>query len=260
MPADLSKQQPAITLADMGKRFSTFKAALVKSKTEEEVKHAYAEHFGLDYDTEFRHDLYSREVFYEFKFSRSLQKRESRAAVIAQVLYYVRRLRFGYADRVVPPVICVAEGKQAFFTETNKWRKFYSNDSKYDWELAPSNPDKQLVVDLVAFPETNIIKVFDVLEEAEYDIFKQLLEHYRVTQLPLDFRVKKLITEDNFEDVFVYWNKCFGKNVRNGTKPSRYFLCDIQQGRSHYDRKENKVVFFVEPGGKAREENPAKRI
>lgn len=239
----------------MVKRFSTFKAALVKSKTEEEVKHAYAEHFGLDYDTEFRHDLYSPEVFYEFKFSRSLQKRESRAAVIAQVLYYVRQLRFSQADKVVPPVICVAEGKQAFFTETTKWRKFYSNDSKYDWELAASNPDKQLIADLVAFPETNSIKVFDVLDEAEYEMFKQLLEHHRATQLALDFRVKKLITEDNFEEVFDYWNKCFGEDVRNGTKPSRYFLCDIQQGRSHYDRKENKVVFFVGP-----EEKRAKRI
>ena len=239
----------------MVKRFSTFRAALVKSKTEEEVKHAYAEHFGLDYDTEFRHDLYSREVFYEFKFSRSLQKRESRAAVIAQVLYYVRQLRFGHADKVVPPVICIAEGKQAFFTETNKWRKFYSNDSKYDWELAPSNPDKQLIADLVAFPETNSIKVFDVLDEAEYEMFKQLLEHHRATQLALDFRVKTLITEDNIEEVFDYWNKCFGEDVRNGTKPSRYFLCDIQQGRSLYDRKENKVVFFVGP-----EEKRAKKI
>ena len=89
----------------MVKRFSTFSAALANSKTEEEVKHAYAEHFGLDYDTEFRHDLYSPEVFYEFKFSRSLQKRDARAAVLAQVMYYIRRLRFGHADKIVPPVI-----------------------------------------------------------------------------------------------------------------------------------------------------------
>ena len=239
----------------MVKRFSTFSAALANSKTEEEVKHAYAEHFGLDYDTEFRHDLYSPEVFYEFKFSRSLQKRDARAAVLAQVMYYIRRLRFGHADKIVPPVICIADGKQAFFTETAKWRKFYNNDSKYDWELAPSNPDKQLIADLVVFPETDSIKVFTVLDEAEYEMFKKLLEHHRATQLALDFRVKKLITEENFEEVFDYWNKCFGESVRNGTKPSRYFLCDIQQGRSLYDPKENKVVFFVGP-----EEKRAKKI
>src|SRR5258708_7592296 len=98
----------------MPKVFSAFSRALLKAKTEEEVKHAYALQFNLEYDTEFRHDLYSPEVFYEFKFSRNLQKSGVRATVIAQVMYYVRRLRFGHADKVVPPVICVADAKHAF--------------------------------------------------------------------------------------------------------------------------------------------------
>ena len=239
----------------MPKKFSSFNKALLKAKTEEEVKHAYAAHFDLNYDTEFRHDLYSPEIFFEFKFSRSLQKREARAAVIAQVLYYVRRLRLGYADKIVPPIICIADGRQAFFTETKKWQKFYSHETKYDWELAPSQPDEKLVADLAAFAETNAIKVFDVLDEAEYEMFSKNLETYRSSQAELDFQVKKLITEENFEEVFDYWNKCFGENVRNGTKSSRYFLCDIQQGRSEYNREENKVVFFIGP-----EEKRAKKI
>ena len=120
----------------MAKNFSSFSKQLGQAKTEEEVKNAYAAHFGLNYDTEFRHDLYSPEIFFEFKFSRSLEKREARAAVIAQVMYYVRRLRLGHADKVVPPVICIADSGQAFFTDTHTWKKFYSNESKYDWELA----------------------------------------------------------------------------------------------------------------------------
>ena len=59
----------------MAKNFSNFSKALQKAKTEEEVKHAYAAHFDLDYDTEFRHDLYSEKIFFEFKFSKSLEKR-----------------------------------------------------------------------------------------------------------------------------------------------------------------------------------------
>jgi hypothetical protein len=239
----------------MAKDFSSFRKALLKAKTEEEVKHAYAGHFGLDYDTEFRHDLYSPEIFFEFKFSRSLQKRNSRAAVLAQVMYYVRRLRLGYADKIVPPVICIADGQHAFFTETKKWQKFYGNETKYDWELAPSQPDEKLVADLAAFAGTESIKVFDVLEEAEYELFSQHLTHHRAEQLTLDFRVKKLITEENFEEVFDYWNKCFGDAVRNGTKSSRYFLCDIRPDGSTYDRKENKVVFHIGP-----DENRAKKI
>ena len=87
------------------------------------------------------------------------------------------------------------------------------------------------------------------------NMFSKNLASYRAEQLAWDFRVKKLITEENFEDVFDYWNKCFGDAVRNGTKPSRYFLCDIQQGRSEYNRAENKVVFFIGP-----EEKRAKKI
>src|ERR1035438_7720639 len=231
----------------MGKNFSSFQKLLRKAKTEEEVKHAYAEHYRLDYDTEFRDDLYSPEIFFEFKFQRSLEKRQARAAVLAQVMYYVRRLRLGHADQVVPPVICVADADQAFFTNTSAWKRFYSNEKKYDWELAPSQPDEKLVADIAAASETDAIKVFEVLDEAEFELFSQRLEQHRTKQAEFDFRVKKLITEDNFEEVFDYWNKCFGPSVRNGTKPSRYFLCDIQQGRSEYDRKENKVVFLVGP-------------
>lgn len=239
----------------MGKKFSSFKKALQKARTEEEVKHAYASHFGLDYDTESRHDLYSPEVFFEFKFQRSLEKRQARALVLAQVMYYIRRLRLGHADKVVPPVICVADADQAFFTETHRWKKFYGSETKYDWELAPSQPDEQLVADLATAAETEGIKVFEILEPAEYDLFAQRLEQFRRTQAEFDFRVKKLITEDNFEEVFDYWNKCFGENVRNGTKPSRYFLCDIQPGRSEYNRDENKVVFLIGP-----DERRAKKI
>src|SRR5665213_1460924 len=231
----------------MAKNFSSLQKLLLKSKTEEEVKHAYAKHFSLDYDTEFRHDLYSPEIFFEFKFQRSLEKRQARAGVLAQVIYYVRRLRLGHADKVVPPVICVANADQAFFTNNSAWTRFYGNGKKYDWEMAPSQPDENLVADIVAAPETEAIKVFEILDEAEYEMFSQRLEQHRAKQAEFDFRVKKLITEDNFEEVFDYWNKCFGEAVRNGTKPSRYFLCDIQQGRSEYNRAENKVSFLIGP-------------
>lgn len=239
----------------MTKAFANFSKQLTKAKTEEEVKHAYAKHFNLDYDTEFRHDLYSPEIFFEFKFSRTLQKRASRAAVLAQVMYYIRRLRLGHAEKIIPPVICIADSQRAFFTNTLDWRKFYSNDRKYDWDLAPSQPDGKLVTDISAFDKTEAIKVFDLLDNAEYEIFNQRLANYRTSQAEFDFRVKKLITEENFEEVFDYWNKCFGDAVRNGTKSSRYFLCDIQQGRSEYNREENKVVFHIGP-----KENRAKKI
>ena len=148
----------------MAKNFSSFSKALLKAKTEEEVKHAYAEHFRLDYDTEFRHDLYSPEVFFEFKFSRSLQKRDARAAVIAQMLYYVRRLRLGYADKIVPPVICIADGRQAFFTETKKWQKFYSNEKKYDWDEDRVPTKDEMLHDLILIIRGSVLGKADMEE------------------------------------------------------------------------------------------------
>ena len=239
----------------MSLAFAKFSKQLLKAKTEEEVKNAYARQFSLEYDTEFRHDLYSPEIFFEFKFLRGLQKRAARAAVLAQIMYYIRRLRLGHAEKVIPPVLCVADSQRAFFTGTIQWKKFYGNETKYDWELAPSQPDPGLVADLTAFPATEAIKVFEVLDEAEFELFAQRLAQHRTAQAEFDFRVKKLITEENFEEVFDYWNKCFGDAVRNGTKSSRYFLCDIQQGRSDYDRRENKVVFHIGP-----DESRAKKI
>ena len=46
-------------------------------------------------------------------------------------------------------------------------------------------------------------------------------------QARLDFGDQKAITEDNFEDVYAYWNEVFGESVANGFKPSRYFVADI---------------------------------
>ncbi len=107
-----------------------------------------------------------------------------------------------------------------------------------------------MLADLSACAETDAIKVFDLLNDAEYALFEQCLVLHRTAQAEFDFRVKKLITEENFEEVFEYWNQCFGDAVRNGTKSSRYFLCDIQQGRSEYNRAENKVVFHIGPNEK----------
>ena len=46
----------------MSNLFQKFTTLLQKTKTEEEVKNAFAKQFNLDYDTEFRYDLYSPEI------------------------------------------------------------------------------------------------------------------------------------------------------------------------------------------------------
>ena len=60
----------------------------------------------------------------------------------------------------------------------------------------------------------------------------------------LEMLEKKAITEDNFLDVFDYWNGLFGAYVRNGRKSSEYFLSDIEQGKSIV-AQDGQVLFSV---------------
>ena len=56
----------------------------------------------------------------------------------------------------------------------------------------------------------------------------------------------KQITEQNFEQIFIYWQKLFGADVKNGRKPSEYFITDIEQGKSEDLR--NSVLFRMNSG------------
>lgn len=47
--------------------FEEFKNRLDKATTEEVVKATYANYFKLKYDTSHHHDLYTPQVFFEFK-------------------------------------------------------------------------------------------------------------------------------------------------------------------------------------------------
>ena len=64
--------------------------------------------------------------------------------MLAQNLYYVRRLKFGITDKPIPPMLCLAAQNFAVLSPTIDWKTFYSDDA-YDWDLAPSSPDKTLI-------------------------------------------------------------------------------------------------------------------
>ncbi len=70
-----------------------------------------------------------------------------------------------------------------------------------------------------------------------------MITTYLDPQQEFGFSDKKIITEENFEDVFEYWNGIFGSSVKNGFKTSKYFVCDIQKGRTHLSKEEGKAYF-----------------
>lgn len=103
-----------------------FSALLQKGKTEEDIKNTYAKVFDIQYDTSNKHDLYTPQVLFEFKYDKNFESLNVRAAILAQILYYVRRLKFGaFSDKPIPPILCLADQNEAIFTETIAWKDFY---------------------------------------------------------------------------------------------------------------------------------------
>ena len=248
-----------------------FRQLLSRCKVEADVRAAYSKFFDIPFDASEYIDLYTPRVLFEFKYDKHLSRNHEKARVLAQALYYVRRLRYGDIDelkakeestlfsqdqlqeliqglRPVPPTICLADVNEAVLTQTEQWLFFIEDkQSKYDWTLSPSNPDEQLVNDLAATPDLQALHTYDFDNEQELKLFYESLTKCLDLQQSLKgLHVKKQITEKNFERVYTYWERIFGDAVRNGYKPSRYFVSDIQEGNTIFSPIDGKALFNVD--------------
>ncbi len=234
-------------MSSKNKGLDSFLSRLKKGKTEEDIKGAFAKHFDIEVNTSDSHDLYTRKVLFEFKFNKNLNNILSRAQVIAQTLYYIRRLKYRkYTDKPIPAYLCGANENEAFISLVKDWAEFYTDTQKlYDWDLAPSKPDINLVNAISQTKKCQDIHVYKNFDKHELAIFSEILRNKLSEDIDANLIEKKQITEENFEDVFVYWNKIFGDSVRNGLKPSRYFVSDIQFGNTEFNKAQSKALFRV---------------
>ena len=225
--------------------FEEFNNQLKIASTEETVKAIYAKHFNINYDTSDRHDLYTPKVFFEFKYDKNFQNLKALATVLAQMLYYIRKLKYEEVKKTIPFFLCLANKNEASITETRKWSSYYSNDS-YDWSRPASKPDLKLIDHLVKEPETQKIHIYTINLKNEYSAFKKNLDNALDPQLIIDFGDKKIINEENFEAVFDHWKSIIGKYIENGYKDSFYFLANIQKEKVIIDKENNNVGFTFE--------------
>lgn len=235
-----------LKVGDRG-RYTSFYKELKKAAVEEDVKAAYRKFFSLPQDSSKRQDLYTEQMLFEFKYDKNFNNRSIRCEVLAQILYYVHRLKFDTNSKPIPPFLCLADVNETIITQTIDWETFY-NEKKYDWEAAPSSPDRLLVEDLIKSPQTSILRVFNITDLNDLlfvdDFFKRIYSN----DIDKSLIVKRDITERNFEDIFRTWDNKFGNDVRNGIKPSRFFICDIQEGKSHPVIETGKVYFDFDDG------------
>ena len=216
---------------------------------EEEVKAEFCKFFKMKIKALGNIDHYTEQVLFEFKADRNFKSVENVARVLAQVMYYARKLKFGagYTRYPLPPMICVVDKNEAFFAETKKFAKFYSSKSdRYDWDRAASTPCPKLVGDILASLTADTTPyIYDLTNEAEEEQFVAECRKRLTAQLNfLELLEKKSINEDNFLDVFDYWDGLFGAYVRNGRKSSEYFFADIEQGKSIV-AQDGQVLFSV---------------
>ena len=228
-------------------RYVNFHKELSKSSVEEDVKAAYRKFFALPQDSSKNHDLYTPQVLFEFKNDRNFANRRVRAEVQAQILYYVHRLKFEPGDKNIPPFLCIADVNETVVTETILWESFYNNPS-YDWTAAPSSPDTKLINDLQASEAVGNMRVFHPFDLNELQFLDDFFHRIYTNAIDQSLIVKKDITERNFEDIYHSWYAKFAEDVRNGYKPSQYFICDIQEGKSYVRQDNSRVYFDIEEG------------
>ncbi|HOZ68945.1 MAG TPA: hypothetical protein PLB49_03600 [Chitinophagaceae bacterium] len=225
--------------------FDEFKKQLDKSTQEDEVRGIYATYFKIKYNTSHRNDLYTPQVLFEFKADKNFHNLKALATILAQSLYYIRRLKYVEVEKAIPFFICLADKNEATITETRKWATYYTNDA-YEWERPASKPDPKLVDHLVKEPETEKLHVYSIIKKQEHEAFKKNLENAFNPQMILDFGDKKVINEENFEAVFEHWRNVIGPYIINGYKPSFYFLANIQRDKIIIDKDNSRVVFTFE--------------
>lgn len=228
-------------------RYTSFHKELKKASVEEDVKAAYRKFFSLPQDSSKRQDLYTEQMLFEFKYDKNFRNKHTRSEILAQILYYVHRLKYDTNSKPIPPYLCLADVNEIIITETIMWDAFYTNQ-KYDWEAAPSSPDRLLIEDLEKSPTTGDLRVFCITDLNELLFVDDFFQRIYSNDIDKSLIVKRDITERNFEDIYRTWENKFGDDVKNGIKPSRYFICDIQEGKSHPVIETGKVYFDFDDG------------
>lgn len=119
-------------------------------------------------------------------------------------MYYLRRLKFGFSKKPIPPAFCIADRNECLFSNVADWRDLYVDElGQFDWDLRPSIPDIKLISAIRKHVAFKKVQVRNLLFGSEAEAVFQYLNVLLAPQTHFDYADKKLITEENFEEVFL---------------------------------------------------------
>ena len=131
--------------------------------TDKGIQYPFACDGYVDTKTDNDKDL---KLIVEYKFNEMMSNTVSRAKVLVQVIYYIKR--FEQKGLVLPNVCMIGDKDECFVMHTNELLKYL--DEKVDWTISPSNaatsnPDLVLKVS----QDTNISPfIFEVNENFNF--------------------------------------------------------------------------------------------
>lgn len=156
----------------------------------------------------------------EYKFNEMMFNTVSRAKVLVQVIYYIKK--FEQNGIILPNVCMVGDKDECFVMHTNELLKYL--DENVDWSISPSNAataNPDLVLKISQDANINPF-IFEIDENFNFKLVAE-----KIKDLAENIQRYVRVTEHNLSKIFDY----FCKNVLKGkTKLSGHDMVEIFMG------------------------------
>ncbi len=156
----------------------------------------------------------------EYKFNEMMSNTVSRAKVLVQVIYYIKK--FEQNGIILPNVCMVGDKDECFVMHTNELLKYL--DENVDWSISPSNAataNPDLVLKISQDANINPF-IFEIDENFNFKLVAE-----KIKDLAENIQRYVHVTEHNLSKIFDY----FCKNVLKGkTKLSGHDMVEIFMG------------------------------
>ena len=235
----------------ISKFYTQIKSAVIEREVEDvynkgislyftdDIKHPFACDGLIETKTESNKIL---KLIIEYKLDETLTSKVTRAKIIAQVLFYLKR--FENDGMVLPNVCLIGDINECFCFHTNDILSYLDED--VDWSLAPSSAGNCTDLVMKIAEDENINPyIFDIDENFS---FKDVAE--KIKSLADNVQRYVRVTEHNISNIFDYFCKKVVKNVKK-IQPNdlvAIFMGAITDADEYYQHPTKKNVLVCKGG------------